>query len=77
MKKHYKPTLRAICAVGTVAHNRPFTSAELQRYVSGGPRSGAQLARWLKRHKLVELTSDRKLWPTVKGWNMIEKACRR
>lgn len=86
-KKRYKPPLQALCKLGTIAHNRPFTTRDLREYTG----EGVQLVRWLKRNKLVRpIASDRDpatgaaakrqrtypLYPTAKGWNMIEKACK-
>lgn len=83
-RRRYKPSVRAICAIGTLAHNRPFTATEIAQYVGpGGLRhrqthfDAAAFARWLKKHGHVRSVPGRKLYPTAKGWKMIEKACGR
>jgi len=71
-RRKYVPPLSSICKVGTVAHNRPFTAKELAQYTGASSR----LVRWLKSHGHVRSVEGRKLYPTAKGWNMIEKACK-
>lgn len=83
----FKPSVRAICAIGTVAHNRAFTARDLVEYAgtSAYPkrtgRTGAQLIAWLKKHGHIRsiggVDAKRKYYPTAKGWKMIEKACKR
>lgn len=82
-KRRFKPSLRVICSLGTLAHNRTFKSRELIEYNSGDPMSRAhdpmrnKTMAWLKKHGHVRLGDRKGTWyPTGKGWNMIEKACK-
>ncbi len=82
-KKRYKPTVRQICVIGTLAHNRPsFTMNELRQYIRFDGHDyykldTKQFTAWLKRHGLARDAGGGrgKLYPTSKGWKMIEKAC--
>lgn len=47
-RKRYKPSVGVICRIGTVAHNRPFTAAELRQY--SGTMGGPSMIAWLKKH---------------------------
>jgi len=73
-RKRYKPSVGAICKIGTLAHNRQFTAAELREY-SGRSYGGPQLISWLRKHGHIETVGRGKLYPTAKGWKMIESAC--
>lgn len=74
MAKRFKPTPRVLCNIGTLAHNRSFTTKEVRQYV--GPQ-GSQLVTWLKKHKHIARSADGKtsFYPTKRGWKMVEKAC--
>ena len=72
-RKRYKPSVKAICKLGTISHNTQFTTRDLREYTGEGP----QMIRWLKRNKLVSAEGRGKFFPTIKGWNMIDKACKR
>ena len=77
--KRYKPPTRAICAIGTLAHNRgEFTIAELRqhvRYNRTPTHVDAQFGRWLAKHGHVRKAGG-SLALTPKGWKMVESACR-
>lgn len=77
-RRRYKPSIGAICKIGTLAHNRSFTAAELRQY-SGHNWGGPSLITWLKKHGHIMRVGDGrgKLYPTKKGWKMIDKACGR
>ena len=80
-RKPFKPSVRVICSLGTLAHNRAFKARELIEYNSGNPFSRAhdpmrnKTMAWLKKHGHVRKV-DGGWYPTAKGWNMVEKACR-
>lgn len=82
--RRFKPPVRILCTLGTLAHNRAFKPREISEYIRFEPGGFQMQAKvrptvaWLKKHKLVK-AGDTKgtLYPTAKGWNMIEKACRR
>lgn len=81
-RARFKPSVPAICVLGTLAHNRAFTTREIVEYTRwdrpGIARTAAQTMRWMRRLKLVRPGDRKGTWyPTGKGWNMIEKACRR
>jgi hypothetical protein len=81
-KKRFKPGLRTICAIGTVAHNRDFTPGELAEYARVSAARGKLSATrptiaWLLKHGHVRKTKRGRYYPTGKGWKMIEKACSR
>lgn len=77
--KRYKPAKRAICAIGTLAHNRGgFTIAELRQYVRYDRvpvHVDAQFGRWLAKHGHIRKAGSL-LALTPKGWKMVESACR-
>lgn len=73
-RKRYKPSVGAICKIGTLAHNRSFTAAEMRQY-SGSNFGGPRLITWLRKHGHIKTVSRGKLYPTAKGWKMIESAC--
>lgn len=81
MAKRYKPSVRAICSIGTLAHNRSFTASEIWQYLRYEPAgrgfNTSRFVRWLRKHGHVRTVEGRKLYPTPKGWKMIEKACGR
>lgn len=88
MAKRYKPSVRALCSLRTLAHNRTFKSEEIGEYL-GMTREGTRsLIGWLREHGHIQRVSGARKrspavnsvprWaPTRKGWTMIEKACRR
>jgi len=63
--------------IGTLAHNRAFTTSEVREYSArGGGGSigcdaGAAL-RTLTRRGFIRRVEGRKLYPTAKGWRWIE-----
>ena len=81
----FKPSLRSICVIGTIAHNKAFTAREVTEYLGFdfgrgrvSPVNGADVTRWLKKHGHIRPGDRKGTWyPTAKGWRMIEKACRR
>lgn len=75
-RKAFKPSLRSLCAIGTVAHNRAFRPAELKQYLRFEENvEPIKVVNWLKRNKLVGEAERGRYWPTAKGWKMIERAC--
>lgn len=82
MKRRFKPSVRAICSLGTLAHNRSFTARELREYSYSHPGSkGIRLhetMRWLQKHGHIRHAErgTGKWYPTAKGWKMIDAACR-
>lgn len=83
--KRFKPPLRLLCVVGTLAHNTAFTASEMAQYVAFDRNDGRRLStkarptiQWMLKHKLLRPGDKRgTYYPTKKGWNTIEKACRR
>lgn len=72
-RRRYKPAVGVICKIGTVAHNRPFTAKELREY--SGSMGDARMIKWLRKHGHIRSVGGGKLYPTAKGWKMIESAC--
>lgn len=72
---------RILCSLGTLAHNRPFAPREIHEYLRfepGAPTvSPAVVMRKLRKHGLVRSVGGGKYTPTPKGWNLIERVCRR
>lgn len=75
-RTRFKPSVGVICKIGTLAHNRSFTAAELRQY-SGHDWGGPKLISWLRKHGHIKTVERGKLYPTAKGWKMIERACTR
>jgi len=76
----FKPTVKVLCKLGTVAHNRPFNARELAEYADIPTASAARHIGWLVKHRLVHAASagaPPTYTPTSKGWNMIARACTR
>lgn len=66
---------RALIAIGTVAHNRPFTARDLSEYV--GFDASGYVRGWLKRGLLVRVGSDGRMalyYPQHTLWMMVEGA---
>lgn len=61
--------MKQLCALGTLAHNRPFKANELLEYT--GSNTALPL---FKRKKWVKKVSGG-LYPTKTGWRAIEVAC--
>jgi DNA-binding MarR family transcriptional regulator len=58
-------------ALGTLAHNRPFSARDVTEYVG---INGANAVRRLVRKGLVTRVPGG-YFPTPKGWEAIEQAC--
>lgn len=69
-RTRYKPTVNAICKIGTLSHNRSFTSEDALSY-----GASPKLLQWLRKHKHIRKVSGRSWYPTKKGWQMLDKAC--
>ena len=80
MSKERTRKQRVLVGIGTVAHNRPFSAADLSEYV--GFDVGALVRGWAKRGLLKRVGREdigrgRKealYFPTKEGWAMIEGA---
>jgi len=72
----YESILRAI---GTVAHNRPFTVTDIAEYVHAKNISFADVASAVRRLYAdgLLLSVDRCYFPTSALWKMIEEAAAR
>jgi DNA-binding IscR family transcriptional regulator len=68
-------------AMGTVAHNRRFTSAELASYAGVPPEMARAVIRKWKKDGLLEYCLGHQgggpftYFPTPAGWAIIEAAC--
>jgi len=72
-KRKRSPTLVVgLCKIGTLAHNRAFTTREYTEYTG---RSSSEI-RLFKRHGLIKTVEGRKLYPTSRGWKAIDRICR-
>ena len=60
-----------VCKLGTLAHNRQFSYRDFHEYTGAG--IGTLDA--LKRRGIVKRVAGG-YYPTAKGWNVIERACR-
>jgi hypothetical protein len=69
-QKAHRGAADQLCKIGTLAHNRPFTSRDFEDYA--GPGSDLML---FKRKGWLRVVEGRKLYPTAKGWRAIEIAC--
>jgi hypothetical protein len=65
--------LRTVCKLGTIAHNRPFSARDFYDYVG---RVGRVDIHALQRRGIIKKTGPNTYYPTAKGWNAIERACR-
>lgn len=63
---------RSLCKLGTLAHNKSFTVRDFVDYTGS---SRAQVDAMVRRGVLRRVDRGR-LYPTPKGWNVIERACR-
>jgi hypothetical protein len=68
------PFQRLLCKLGTLAHNRTFSALDVSEYVGV---DGAAAVKKLTRLHLVKKVGARFYYPTAKGWDAIERACRR
>lgn len=83
-RKRYKPSLVSLCKIGTIAHNRPFNARDMREYSQSyqDSKETPQRIKWLLRNKLIQVADKRHAgggttyFPTRKGWNMIERACK-
>jgi hypothetical protein len=76
-----RATTRILCALGTLAHNRPFSSSDVAQYVyvEGIGRSvvTAAMVSFKKKGWIDKVEQPRNHWyPTRRGWRAIELACR-
>jgi hypothetical protein len=69
-QKAHPGAAQQLCKIGTLAHNRAFTSSEFESYA--GPPSDLKL---FKSKGWLRVVEGRKLYPTAKGWRAIEIAC--
>lgn len=68
---------RVLCKLGTLSHNRQFSSRDFVDYTGEAP---TQL-RVLMKRGIVEQSREglyavRSYYPTRRGWDIIERACR-
>lgn len=72
MAKRRRISARLICKLGTLAHNRAFTSSDLSSYTGAAPGTMKSLVR----RGIVQKVSGRgAYYPTPKGWKVIDRAC--
>lgn len=74
--------LRAVCILGTLAHNRSFSVREFREYYRESVNRGQapavnpdRLFRALRRRGVITKRGSG-YYPTSKGWNAIERSCR-
>lgn len=77
-KRKSKIGLDPLCALGTLAANKSFTSRDYHEYVHyyrdiPNPPSVKAL---VNRGVLLRVSRG-KYYPTAKGWKVIDRACRR
>ena len=59
--------------IGTLAHNRSFTAAEITQYTRFDRRfDGEQVVRWLSRRGYIERVDWGQWTPTAAGWTWID-----
>jgi hypothetical protein len=63
---------RDLCRVGTVAHNRAFSTRDLSEYLG---KDAGPMVRRMRREGMLTKASARTYYPTKKGWRDIENAC--
>lgn len=67
----FKVSLRTVCKLGTIAHNKDFSRNDFTEYTRA---SSTQLAALMKRGIVKHVRAGR-FYPTARGWNVIERAC--
>lgn len=70
--KHAGMTTKVICKLGTIAHNRDFSSADFSEYAE----QPLSTLRALQRRGIVKKVGGDKYYPTPRGWKAIDRACR-
>lgn len=73
----FKPTVKVLCKLGTVAHNQPFNARDLAQYAEIPLSSASRHIGWLIKYRLIRPAGAAAYFPTRKGWNMITRACAR
>jgi hypothetical protein len=71
-KKRVRITDYDLCRVGTVAHNRAFTTRDLSEYLR---KDAKAMVRRMIREKMLTRAGRGKYFPTKRGWRDIENAC--
>lgn len=67
-----KLSLRTVCKLGTIAHNKDFSPNDFTSY-TGAPSHHLAV---LMRRGIVKRVGPGRYYPTAKGWNVIERSCR-
>ena len=73
--------LRAVCIIGTLAHNRDFSAQDFREYASiAHPHDRVsnpdRALRSLIKRGVIERSGRGRYYPTSKGWSIIERSCR-
>lgn len=71
MKRRTRVRLVNLCKIGTIAHNRPFSRRDFVEYAG----TGAQLNALLRRG-VIKRVGRGEFYPTSKGWDIVERACK-
>lgn len=67
-----KGAFKALCAAGTLAHNRSFTKRDMAEYAGFQARDAVSS---LYAAGLLRKTGKGEFYPTEPGWRAVEIAC--